>query len=146
MEVSDHGREFIKSFEGEILKVYLDPVGLSTLGVGHLLTKAELAQMPVGTPITKEQSDEYLRRDLKRFEDLMNAEALPATQNQFDAMVSLAFNIGESGFLRSSVLRYHKHESYLSAANSFMLWNRSGGRVLKGLTRRRRAEQVLYLS
>lgn len=146
MKTSEKGRQLIKEFEGEILKVYLDPIGLPTLGVGHLLTEEEKVKYPVGTVISKELSDEFLQKDLERFEKLVSELAPLATQNQFDAMVSLAFNIGETGFKRSSVLRYHDRKDYPAAADSFLLWNKAGGKVIKGLIRRRKAEKELYLT
>lgn len=156
MKTSEKGRQLIKEFEGEILKVYLDPIGLPTLGVGHLLTQAEKAKYPVGTVISKELSDEFLQKDLERFEKLVSELAPLATQNQFDAMVSLAFNIGEgkfnprtktyNGFRGSSVLRYHNRKDHPAAADSFLLWNKAGGKVIKGLIRRRKAEKELYLT
>ncbi|MGB3068434.1 MAG: lysozyme [Ottowia sp.] len=70
----------------------------------------------------------------------------PTTQVQFDAMVSLAYNIGLPGFQRSSVLKAHRRGDYPAAARAFALWNMSKGKVLAGLTRRRAAEAALYLS
>jgi lysozyme len=147
MQTSESGRDLIKRFEGEILKVYLDPISLPTLGVGHLLTKAELNRYPVGTPISRELSDEFLRKDLERFErGVSQLVTSPTTQNQFDAMLSLAFNIGLTNFQKSSVLRYHNEGRYSAAANSFLLWNKAGGKVLNGLVRRRKAERELYVA
>lgn len=149
-KVSSAGIEEIVKHEGEILEVYEDPVGLPTLGVGHLLTPSELRAMPVGTKITKAQSREYLRKDLARFERCVtDAVRVSINQNQFDALVSLAFNIGEANFEKSSVLRLLNRRNYLDAANAFRLWNkaRKNGElvVLKGLTRRRESERALFL-
>jgi lysozyme len=144
--LSPAGEDFIARFEGEILRVYLDPVGLPTLGIGHLLTPAERQAMPVGTPITKEMSRKFFRSDIARFESALNELVTTANQNQVDALLSLMFNIGEAGFKRSSVLRYHRHRNYAAAANAFLLWNKAGGRVLKGLVNRRKAERELYLA
>lgn len=151
MKVSPNGIKFIAEHEGEILEVYKDPVGLPTLGVGHLLSKAELAAMPVGTKITRQQSREYLAKDLARFERAIeSAITVPVNQNQFDALVSFAFNIGESAFRRSSTLRKLNAKDYVGAADAMLAWNKAtknGKRVvLTGLTRRRKEERALFLS
>jgi lysozyme len=148
MQTSDKGRRFLAAQEGEVLEVYLDSADLPTLGVGHLLTPDERRKWPVGTKISQELSDAYLAADLARFERCV-AQAIgnaPTSQNQFDAMVSLAFNVGEDGFRRSSVLRHHKLKNYQAAADAFALWNRAGGKVSKGLTNRRKREAALYLA
>lgn len=157
LRVSKHGREFITAHEGEILKVYLDPVGLPTMGVGHLLTDEEKAKYPVGSVITRGVSQEFLERDLRRFENAVNTLVkVPINQNQFDALVSFAFNVGEgernpktgkyNGFRGSSVLRHLNNGDYEKAANAFLSWNKSKGKVLPGLTRRRNEERALFLT
>ena len=147
LRVSKHGREFITAHEGEILKVYLDPVGLPTMGVGHLLTDEEKAKYPVGSVITRGVSQEFLERDLRRFENAVSALVkVPLNQNQFDALVSFAFNVGEANFKRSSVLRHLNAGLYAKAADAFLAWNKSKGKVLPGLTRRRKEERDLFLT
>lgn len=147
LRVSKHGREFITAHEGEILRVYLDPVGLPTMGVGHLLTDEEKAKYPVGSVITRGVSQEFLERDLRRFENAVNTLVkVPLNQNQFDALVSFAFNVGEANFKRSSVLRHLNAGLYAKAADAFLAWNKSKGKVLPGLTRRRKEERALFLT
>ena len=147
LRVSKHGREFITAHEGEILRVYLDPVGLPTMGVGHLLTDEEKAKYPVGAVITRGVSQEFLERDLRRFENAVNTLVkVPLNQNQFDALVSFAFNVGEANFKRSSVLRHLNAGLYAKAADAFLAWNKSKGKVLPGLTRRRKEERELFLT
>lgn len=144
---SDNGIKLITEFEGEILKVYLDPVGLPTFGVGHLVKPDERAEFPVGKKITRATSREYLKADLARFETCVNSQVnVPITQNQFDALVSFAFNVGEKNFKRSSVLRNLNNRQFAKAADSLLAWNRSKGRVLPGLVRRRKAERALFLT
>lgn len=138
-------------FEGEILRVYNDPVGLPTFGVGHLVTAAEKKDYPVGKKITRATSRAFLRRDVERFEDCINSSVkVPITQNQFDALLSLAFNIGETNFKRSSVLRNLNKRQFDKAADAFTAWNKAkkNGKltVLPGLTRRRNAERSVFLS
>jgi lysozyme len=152
MKISNQGIELIVEFEGEILEVYKDPVGLPTLGVGHLLTREELRKFPVGTPISKATSRAYLRADLKRFEDALSGLIeVPVTQSQFDALLSLAFNIGEENFTKSSVLRKTNKKDFVGAAAAFMSWTKARNKagklvVLPGLVRRRKAERALYLA
>ncbi len=146
MRVSKHGREFITAHEGEVLRVYLDPVGLPTMGVGHLLTDEEKSKYPVGSVITRGVSQEFLERDLRRFENAINnLVKVPLNQNQFDALVSFAFNVGEANFKRSSVLRHLNAGLYAKAAEALLAWNKSKGKVLAGLTRRREEERELFL-
>lgn len=145
--VSDKGLEQIIKHEGEILKVYLDPVGLPTVGVGHLLLPSEKKIFPVGTRITKEVSRHFLRKDIARFEKAVNAAVnVPINQNQFDALVSLSFNIGEGAFKRSTVLKKLNNGDVAGAADAFLAWNKAGGRVLPGLVTRRKAERKLFLT
>lgn len=147
LTTSDNGIKLIKDFEGEILKVYADPVGLLTLGVGHLLTPAEKRSFKLGQKITRAESTKFLREDLADAETAVNSSVhVPITQNQFDALVSLTFNIGTAGFKRSSVLRNLNSGKLIHAADAFLLWNKAGGRVISGLTSRRRAERDLFLT
>jgi GH24 family phage-related lysozyme (muramidase) len=97
---------------------------------------------------TQEQADARFVKSLKIREDAVTKAigTAPTTQNQFDAMVALAYNIGMSAFAGSSVLRFHKLGKYESAADSFKLWNKAKGVILNGLTKRRAAEAALYLS
>lgn len=147
MRISDKGIAILVKFEGERLEVYLDPIGLPTLGVGHLLTKAERKKLPVGTPISKAVSRAYLHEDLERFEDaLSRLIEVRVTQNQYDALCSLIFNIGIEAFTRSQVLKKLNRKDYQGAADAFLSWVNAGGKVLPGLVTRRKAERKLFLA
>lgn len=138
------GRALIKSFEGERLKAYPDPATGAdpwTIGVGH--TGPEVKP---GMTITAAQSDAYLVADLARFERAVNKLAPETTQGQFDAMVSLAFNVGEGNLAKSTLLKLHNAGNNAGAAAEFSKWNKAAGRVMNGLTRRRAAEAELYRS
>lgn len=142
MKTSANGRDLIRLFEGEVLKAYPDPATGGdpwTIGVGH--TGPEVKR---GMVITKEQSDAILQKDLERFEKGVFAATGPTTQNRFDAMVSLAFNIGLGNFNSSTLLKKHKAGEYGAAAEQFRRWNKAAGRVMAGLTRRRAAEEAMY--
>ena len=139
---SPAGRKAIRGFEGERLTAYPDPATGGdpwTIGVGH--TGPEVKR---GLTITEAQSAAYLVADLARFETAVNAATPVTTQAQFDAMVSLCFNIGASAFARSTLVKKHNAGDYDGAARQFVVWNRAAGRVMPGLTRRREAEARMY--
>lgn len=138
--VSKTGVDLIKSFEGLRLNAYDDGTGVLTIGYGST------NGVQWGDAITEDEADRLLKEDLDRFERCVEtAVEAPLTQNQFDALVSLAFNIGCGAFRRSTLLRRLNRGGYLAAANQFPRWSRAGGRVLQGLVRRRAAERALFL-
>ncbi len=139
MNIGAKGIALIKRFEGLKLKAYLCPAKVWTIGYG-----STGAHVKPGMEITEAEAEKLLRDDLARFEKAVSDAAPNATQDQFDGMVSLAFNIGIAGFQKSSVLRLHKLGKHQSAADSFALWNKGGGKVLAGLVRRRADEAHLY--
>lgn len=137
------GLNIIKEFEGLRLKAYYCPAGILTIGYGSTGPHVKL-----GMVITEAEADALLREDLDRFEDAVHVACPLASQNQFDAMVSLAFNIGIANFRKSTVLRAHKAGDHMTAANAFAMWNKARVKgvlqPLTGLTRRRAAEANLY--
>lgn len=144
MKISQKGIELIKQFEGINLKAYPDP-GTGgepwTIGYGHT------GGVKKGDVITQAQAEELLRKDLIKFEDgVSNALTVETTQHQFDAMVSLAFNIGLGNFTKSTLLRKHNSKCWQCAAAQFGVWRNAGGKVMTGLIRRRAAERELYCS
>ena len=140
MKTGDKGIALIKSFEGLELTSYKCPAGVWTVGYGH--TRADVT--PRRT-ISEVEADALLRADLERFERAVAKHtAGHATQDQFDALVSFAFNLGGEALKTSTLLRKHNEGDYAGAAAQFARWNRAGGRVLAGLTRRRLAEAKLY--
>lgn len=140
MNISQVGINFIKKEEGCILKVYLDVVGVKTLGYGH--TGPEVNVMPVGTPISKEAADAYLLSDLHKFE--MNVEKYNPIyhwqQHEFDALVSFAFNVGSIDQLTAKGTRTKQQ-----IANKMLEYNKAGKKVISGLTKRRTAERNMFL-
>ncbi|UZK69573.1 lysozyme [Sphingomonas sp. S1-29] len=138
MQTSDNGIELIKEFEGCRLKAYYCPAGILTIGYGS--TGPHVKR---DTVYTEAQAEARLRIDLLRFEKAVS-RAIDADQDQFDAMVSLAFNVGTGAFLKSTLLRKHNAGDHAGAMREFARWNKAGGRVLAGLTRRRAAEAKLY--
>ncbi len=96
--------------------------------------------------ITADQSDAILSRDLAKFESAVDgAVKVALEQNEFDALVSLAFNIGGGAFAKSTLVRKLNAGDKAGAANAFMSWNKAGGKVLNGLTTRRRNERLQFL-
>lgn len=146
MKISKNGLALIKRFEGCKLNSYRDAVGVWTIGYGHTAMAGGLVPKS-GISITQEQADALLKADLVKYE--IAVEKLlqrQATQSQFDAMVSLTFNIGAGNFAKSTVLRLFNGGDISGAANAFKYWNRAGGKVLAGLTTRRAAEAALFRS
>ncbi|MFC2544869.1 MAG: lysozyme [Aggregatibacter sp.] len=144
MRISENGIEFIRQLEGEKLTAYPDIVGIWTIGVGHT---GFVDGKPVarGMAITKEKSKELLTADLKRFESAVNdAVKVTLTQNQFDALVSLAFNIGEGAFARSTLVNKLNAGDKKGAAEQFLVWKNAGGRVSQGLLNRRQEEKAMF--
>lgn len=144
MRISNKGRGFIKEFEDLRLAAYPDP-GTGgkpwTIGWGH--TKG----VKQGDRITQEQAEQFLSDDLALFELTVNsAIKRPMTQNQFDAMVSLAFNIGGSAFAGSTLVKKFNAGDAKGAADEFSKWKNSGGKVMPGLVKRRAAEREMFLA
>lgn len=146
MKTGARGLSLIRQFEGLRREAYKDSVGIWTIGYGH--TAAAGLPKPVpGMRVTEVEAEAILAVDLGKYEAAVEAALRQEpSQNQFDAMVSLCFNIGPGNFTRSSVVRAFNAGDEKAAARAFLAWNRAGGRVLAGLTRRREAEKRLFLS
>lgn len=142
MKISEKGIEFLIKEEGEVLRAYKCPAGVLTIGVGH--TGKDVKE---GMTITKQQSRELLKQDLKRFETCINTNVSRILkQHEFDALVSFAFNVGCEAF-RLSTLR-KKINSYAPAteiATEFRKWRKGGGKVLPVLVARREREIILFV-
>ncbi|MGF1453850.1 MAG: lysozyme [Alphaproteobacteria bacterium] len=146
MQTNESGVDLIKRFEGCRLEAYLCPAGVWTVGYGH--TGADVR---AGVRITEDRAEELLREDLQRFEDAVERLVMvPINPNEFSALVSLTYNIGEGNFSKSSCLRYLNQGNRAEAANRIELWNKArvNGEltVLEGLVRRRAAEKALFLT
>lgn len=138
--INKKGLDLIREFEGFSAVAYLCPAGVWTIGYGFTSGVRE------GDTITREQADARLEAEVAHFANgVAAALTRPANENQLAAMTSLAFNIGIGAFQRSTVLRAHNRGDEEAAARAFSLWNKAGGKVLRGLTRRRASEAALYL-
>ena len=139
---SPRGIGLIKQFEGLRLTAYQDMVGVWTIGYGH--TGPDVKP---GLTITQQQAEQLLINDLVQFERRVNdLVTVQINQNQFDALVSFAYNLGVGALQKSTLLRLLNAGSYKPAADEFPRWNRAGGNVVAGLTRRRYAERQIFLS
>lgn len=147
MKLSPDGLRLIKSFEGYLTKqpdgscvAYLCPAGVATLGWG--CTEG----VKLGMRWTEAEATDALMRELAKFEaGVARLVTVDLNQHEFDALVSLTYNIGLGAFQRSSVLRKLNAGDRDGAAKAFHLWNKGGGRVLKGLVSRRQREAALFL-
>lgn len=137
MKTSQNGIDLIKQFEGCRLTAYKCPAGVWTIGYGHT------AGVKEGQTITQEQADAYLREDLAKYERHVAKydKQYIWTQNQFDAMVSFAYNIGNIDQLTANGTRNKD-----TIADKMLLYNKTGGKVLAGLSRRREAEHQLFMT
>lgn len=138
MRLSSNGRALIQSFEGLSLTAYPDAGGYS-IGYGHF------GATP-GQTITREEAERLFAQDLIKYEAAVSLTTLHATQNQFDAMVSLAYNVGTAGFSGSTVARLHNMGDFSGAADAFRMWNKSRGSVNQTLVARREKERGVYLA
>jgi len=143
VKTSERGKEAIASHEGCVLTAYPDP-GTGgepwTIGVGHT------GGVKRGDCITNAEAMDLLADDLQAAEAAVNsAVKVPISQHEFDAMVSLTFNIGAGAFKSSTLVRLLNAGDRRGAGDQFLRWNRAGGRVMAGLTNRRKDEREMFL-
>lgn len=142
--ISERGFELVKHFESLYLTAYADPVGVWTIGWGHTGLQHKDGTVFPGRKISKATAEQLLAYDMDQFENRVSALVkVPLTDDQFSALVSFDFNTG--ALHKSTLLRKLNEGDYEGAADQFLLWNKAGGRVLRGLTRRRQSERNLFL-
>jgi lysozyme len=146
MKISKLGLNLVRHFEGMYLRGYKCPANVWTIGYGH-------TGLVDGKPIhgnmiiTEEKAIELLQQDMAVFEKAVkDSVKVPLTQNQFDALVSFAFNVGAGALRKSTLLRLLNQGKYEEVPAQFLRWNKGGGKVLAGLTRRRKAEGHLFVT
>ena len=145
MHVSPSGIDLICNFEGLRLKAYDDGVGVWTIGFGTTKYPNGI-RVKKGDTCTLDQAKAYMQNDLKSFEQTVNNTVkVPVSQNQFDALVSLAYNIGSTAFKNSTLVKRLNEGNYKAAANQFDVWVNAGGKRMQGLVNRRAAERTLFL-
>lgn len=134
------GIDLIMKFEGCLLKSYLCPAKVYTIGYGH--TGKDVKE---GMSITQAEADRLLLADISIFCNAVNAMVTKEiNENQFSALVSFSFNLGYGALRSSTLLRYVNAGNFQEAAKEFDRWNRAGGKILDGLSRRREAERRLF--
>jgi lysozyme len=147
----------IKHHEGVKAKPYRCPARLWTVGVGHVIDPNH-ARVPFADrlnlelpaewnrSLSQDEIDDILRKDLRRFEaGVKRLCPKGLDQGKFDALVSFAFNVGLGSLQKSTLRMKHNRGDYEGAAEEFLKWSKAGGKVLKGLLKRREDEKALYL-
>ena len=139
MNISNKGIELIKKFEGCRLKAYQDSVDVWTIGYGHTEGVYE------GMEISQHQADIMLGSDLVKYANYINEYVtVSLNPNQFDALTSWVYNLGPGNLKSSTMLKVLNEGSYDDVPFQIKRWNKAGGKVLKGLVRRREAEAELF--
>lgn len=140
MRTTESTRKQIQAYEGCRLKAYVCPAGVPTIGYGHTGKEVKM-----GMTITQSQADSLFIKDMEPFEAWVSREFPKATQGQFDALVSFAYNCGTGNLAKSTL--YRKAKANMNDASipaEFAKWNKGGGKVLPGLIKRRAWEAKLY--
>lgn len=149
MQVSDKGIELIKRFEGCSLSAYPDPgTGGAPWTIGYGWT-GNVDGKPVRPVMKIDQAtaERLLRTGVVSYDQAVNKMLkVKVTQNQYDAIVSLAYNIGTRALSTSTLMKKLNAGDYCGAANEFLRWNKSGGKEMRGLSNRREAERALFVS
>lgn len=155
MEIGDQGKALFREWEGVVPHVYLDSGGAPTIGIGHLLTPSERSSGKLwlrGRPLdyhdgmSAEDCEALLEQDLEPVQRCVNgAVKVPLTQNQFDALVSFAFNVGNDAFLNSTLLKRLNAGRLDEVPSELARWNRDNKHVVPGLVNRRNKEIALWL-
>ncbi len=140
-QVNDAGLELIKSFEGCKLKAYKDVRGILTIGYGH--TGADVEP---DMEINQAAADSFLKKDIEwASSQVEKALKTPVSDNEFAALVCFAFNVGVHACISSTLMKLLNAGKHDKAAEQFVRWDMSGGKVVTGLHRRRLAERELFL-
>lgn len=145
MKISSKGLELIKEFEGFSSVAYLCPAKIPTIGYGNTFWE-DGRKVKLGEQILKTNALELLELVAnKDFADkIFPLIKVKVSQNKFDAMVSLAYNIGVGNFSKSTLLKKVNSGDFDGASNEFLKWNKSGGKELLGLTKRRQREYEMF--
>lgn len=146
MKIDKIGIDLIKKFEGCSLKPYRCPAGIPTIGYGNTYYANGVRVTMKDLPITKEKADELLIDLLEDFEIGVSKQVKSKiTQNQFNALVSFAYNVGLGNFKSSTLLKkVNLNPNDLTIKNEFLKWTKSASVILKGLLLRRTEESNLY--
>tara|TARA_R100000234_G_C5003503_1_gene181490 strand:+ start:2996 stop:3439 length:444 start_codon:yes stop_codon:yes gene_type:complete len=139
MNISVEGISLIKKFEGCELEAYQDSVGVWTIGYGHTKDVKE------GDKINQDEAEHLLEEEMPEYEGYINDMVeVSLEQCQFDALVSWVYNLGPTNLSSSTLLKVLNEGEYDEVPFQIKRWNKAGGKVLEGLTRRREAEALLF--
>ena len=155
MQLSEHGKSLLRDLEGVEREPYQDAAGLWSCGVGHCLTKDELASGKIvcgdrvirwkDGPLSDDDIDRLLSDDVSWAEACVEAGVhVPLSQQQFDSLVLLCYNIGPNAFRQSTLCRVLNDGNYASVPTQMARWVHAGGRVVQGLVNRRAREAALW--
>ena len=145
MVVSLFGVDLICGFEGKRLAAYDDGAGVWTIGFGTTVYPNGI-KVKKGDTCTEAQAKTYMAHDLKKFEATVNkAVTVQLNQNHFDALVSLAYNIGTNAFSKSTLVKKLNANDIRGAADQFDVWVNAGGKRMQGLVNRRAKEKEVFL-
>jgi len=146
MRLDDKGYKLITGFEGLKLKPYLCSAKIPTIGYGNTYYKDGKRVTMLDDAITKEEAFEMFKEIADRFALAVNRQLKkPVTQNQFNSLVSFAYNVGTGAFIGSTLLKkVNINPNDPSIKTEFLKWNKAGGVVVNGLTIRRNQEQINY--
>ena len=143
MLISNKGLALIKKFEGFKDKAYQDIVGVWTIGYGSIKIKGRKV-LPTDT-VTEHEAEQLIEQELAQ-DVYPYLYGLGLNQNQFDALCSFIYNLGATNFNKSTLKKKLLAEDYVGASFEFIKWNKAGGNVVDGLTKRRLAESKLFTS
>jgi GH24 family phage-related lysozyme (muramidase) len=148
MKASQKCIDLIKQFEGFSSKPYLCPAGKATIGYGSTFYEDGKPVTMQDAPISEERAKDIVFTVLyKNFEPFVNnMVTVQITQNQYDALIDFAYNCGVGNLKTSTLMRKLNAGDKTGAADEFLRWNKGGGKVLAGLTKRREAERALFLA
>ena len=147
MKISNNGLNLIKEFEGFSSAPYLCPAGVPTIGYGNTFYEDGTKVTLKDKPITEQRATELLEFIANKTfsENINKVVKVPLNQNQFDALVSFAYNIGNKNFNWSTLLKKLNQSDYEGASLEFGRWNQANGKILNGLVLRRQKEKELFL-
>ncbi len=148
MKISQKGLDLLKRFEGVRLKPYLCPAGIPTISIGCTYYPDGTKVRMTDPEITQARATEIFLNVLKHYESSVDSFTRDdITQNQFDALVSFAYNVGTGALKKSTLLKKvnaNPNDKFIES--QFLIWNKVNGVPVKGLTLRRQAESKLYFS
>ena len=144
---SENCYKLIKKYEGFSSKPYKCPAGIPTIGYGSTFylngNKVTMKDTPISEEVALSILFSVVEDFSKKVEKLLKVNV---NQNQFDALVDFSYNLGIGNFQKSTLLKLVNNKDFIGASKQFKKWNKSNGKVLNGLTNRRKEEEELFLS